>query len=50
MHPCAHLLENVPTLEDSRPTILANWQQIKAWIDELVLVDVALIGSQAHWF
>jgi site-specific DNA-cytosine methylase len=34
MHPCAYLLENVPPLGDSRPTILARWQQIRAWIDE----------------
>jgi hypothetical protein len=50
MHPCAYLLENVPPLGDFKPTILARWQHIKTWIGELVQVDVALVGSQTHWF
>jgi hypothetical protein len=45
MHPCAYLLENVPPLRDSRPIVLAKWQQIKAWIGELVQVDVVLVSS-----
>jgi hypothetical protein len=35
---------------DFKPTILAGWQQIKAWIGELVQMDVVSIGSQTHWF
>jgi len=46
MHPCAYLLENVPPLGDYRPLIiLAKWQQVKAWIKELVQMDVVSIGS-----
>lgn len=36
MHPCAHLLENVPLFEDSRPIMLEKWQQIWAWINEFM--------------
>jgi hypothetical protein len=50
MHPCAYLLENVPTLGDFRPPILARWQQIRAWIDKPMHVDAPLVGSQAHQF
>jgi hypothetical protein len=46
MHPCAYLLENVPPLGDSRPIVLASWQHIRAWIDKLVQVNVALIDRQ----
>jgi hypothetical protein len=48
--PCGYLLDNVPPLVDFKPTILAGWQQIKAWIGELVQMDVVSIGSQTHWF
>ncbi len=48
MHPYAYLLANVPPLGVSRPIVLAGWQQIKAWIGELVQVDVTLISSQTH--
>jgi len=50
MHLCAYLLENVSTWGDSKPIILAKWQQIKAWINKPVQVDAILVGSQAHWF
>jgi hypothetical protein len=50
MHPCAYLLENVPPLGDSRPIVLAKWQQIKAWIGKSVQVNVASVGSRIHWF
>ncbi len=29
---------------------MAGWQHIKAWINEPVQMDVALVGSQAHRF
>jgi hypothetical protein len=45
MHPCAYLLENVPPLEDYKPTILVGWQQIRVWINKPMQVDVALVGS-----
>jgi hypothetical protein len=32
------------------PTILLGWQQIKAWIIELMQVDVISFGSQAYRF
>jgi hypothetical protein len=50
MHPCAYLLENVPTLGDFRPLVLARWQQIMDWIDKLVHANAPSIGSQAHQF
>jgi hypothetical protein len=50
MHPYAYLLENVPPLGDSKPIILVGWQHIRAWISELMQVDLVLVGSRAHWF
>jgi len=41
---------DVPPLEDSKSTILAGWQQIKAWISELVHVDDVSISSRTHQF
>jgi hypothetical protein len=37
MHPCAYLLKNVPLLKDFQPIMLEKWQQIWAWINELML-------------
>jgi len=45
MHPCAYLLENVPPLGDFKPTILVGWQHVRAWISELMQVDVVSVGS-----
>jgi len=45
MHPCAYLLENVPTPGDFKPLVLAGWQQIRAWIDKPMYVDALLVGS-----
>jgi hypothetical protein len=30
--------------------VLAKWQHIRAWINELVQVDATSIGSQVHQF
>jgi hypothetical protein len=50
MHLCANILENVPPLGDSRPIVLAGWQQIQTWIKEQMQVDVALVVSRSHQF
>jgi hypothetical protein len=50
MHPRAYLLENVPPLRDSKPIILARWQHIRTWINELVQMDVVSVHSQTHRF
>ncbi len=50
MHQCAYLLENVPLMGNSWSFILGGWQHIRAWIRESMLVDVVIIGSQAHQF
>ncbi len=33
-----------------QPAVLAAWQQIRAWIEELVQVDAVTVGSHAHCF
>jgi hypothetical protein len=50
LHSCAYVLENVPPLWDSWPLVLVAWQQIKAWIGDLVQVDAIVVGSHAHRF
>jgi hypothetical protein len=50
MHPCAYLLENVPPWGDYRPIVLAKWQQIRAWINKPLQVDIISVASWAHRF
>jgi hypothetical protein len=50
IHPYAYLLDNVLSLEDFLLTILVGWQQIRAWINELVWMDVRAFGSYACRF
>jgi hypothetical protein len=50
LHSCAYVLKNVPPLGDSRLAILVTWQQIRAWIEELMYVDAIAIDSCAHYF
>ncbi len=50
LHSCSYVLENGPPLGDSRLAVLATWQQIRAWIGELVQVDVVAVDSCAHYF
>jgi hypothetical protein len=43
-------VKNVPPLGNYQLAVLAAWQQIRAWIKELVQVDAVTIGSHAHCF
>ncbi len=45
-----HVLKNVPPLGDSHPVVSATWKQIRAWIEEPMHVDAAIIDSHAHHF
>jgi hypothetical protein len=40
--PFIYLLENVPSLNDSRPQVLVAWQQVHVWLGKPILVHVAL--------
>jgi hypothetical protein len=50
IHPYAYLLDNVLSIEDFLLAILVGWQQIRAWINELVQMDVRAFGFYAHRF
>jgi hypothetical protein len=50
MHPCAHLLENAPPLEDYKTNVLVGRQQIKVWIGEPVQVDVFHLAHEPIGF
>ncbi len=43
-------VKNVPPLGNYQLAVLVAWQQIRAWIEELVQVDAVTIGSHAHCF
>jgi hypothetical protein len=40
--PFIYLLENVPSLNDSRPQVLVAWQQVHVWLGKPILMHVAL--------
>jgi hypothetical protein len=35
---------------NSQPIVLVGWQKIRAWISELMQMNVIVIDSQAHEF
>lgn len=46
--PCTYLLENVQLLGDYWLVVLTRWKHIRAWINGLVHVNVAIVNSHAH--
>jgi hypothetical protein len=44
----AYILENVPWLGDTRSYVMASVHEIRSWIEPVVLLDAARVGSHAH--